>query len=103
MFFKKKLREITSDDFILKKYKWTEKSEYALTKDKILLKYEGKKTGFPIYLCLFEGYWEVTDIGIGYSEIKEAKPISELKAKKIMKRQEKPRKTRSVERNSWVS
>ena len=64
------------DDFILKKYKWTEISRYALIDDGLLLRYDGDEHGFPWYGCLFEGYWEVSDIGIGYGTIEEATPIS---------------------------
>jgi len=99
----KKLREITAEDFVLRAYEWTKISRYALTKDRILLKYIGNKVGFPAYKCLYKGYWEITDIGIPYQHIAEAKPISEEKAKKIMRRQEKPRHTRPVERNYWIS
>lgn len=98
------MHKLTEDDFILKKYAWTDISIYALTKDNLLLRYEGYKTGFPIYECLYEGYWEVTDAcGIGYSSIASAKPIPEDQAKEIISKEEKPRSTRPQERNNWLS
>lgn len=97
------MRPLTQDDFIIKEFNWTKISRFALTKDGVLLRYDGKKTGFPFYMCLFDGYWEATDVGIGISEIAEARPISTLEAKDIIRKQAKPRSTRPSYRNNWVS
>lgn len=98
------MHKLTEDDFILKKYAWTDISIYALTEDNLLLRYLGHKTGFPIYECLYEGWWEITDAcGISYKEIEEAKPISEDQAKKIISEEEKPVSERPPERNNWLS
>lgn len=98
------MHKLTQDDFILKQYEWTKTSIYALTEDNLLLRYDGYKTGFPIYFCLYEGWWEVTDAcGIGYSCMAGAKPIPEDEAKKIIFQEEKPISERPAERNNWIS
>ena len=89
------------DDFLLKQYDWAKTSHYAVTEDGVLLKYVGDDLT-PMYECLFEGYWEVTDAGIGYAEIENAKPVTEEWAKKIIRKEEKPRETRPPERNNWI-
>lgn len=102
-FIKKKLRPLTQEDFIISKYLWTDDSKYALTDDGILLRYEGDKYKFPAYSCLFEGYWEATDVGVGIRQIAEATPISEKEANRIIEREEKPIHTRPKERDNWIS
>jgi hypothetical protein len=98
------MNKLTEDDFILKEYAWTKISKYALTEDNILLKYEGDKTGFPIYQCLYKGWWEVTDAcGIAYESISKSRPISEEEAKTIISKEEKPISARPPERNNWIS
>lgn len=97
------MRPLTQDDFIIKEFNWTKSSRFALTKDEVLLRYDGEKTGLPFYMCLLDGYWEATDVGVGISEIAEAKPISILEAKEIIRKQAKPRSTRPSCRDNWVS
>jgi hypothetical protein len=55
-----------------------------------------------MYECLYKRYWEVTDVGIGYDEIKNAKPTTEGRARKIIQKEEKPRETRPLERKDWI-
>lgn len=98
------MRKLTEDDFILKQYEWTRISVYALTKDNMLLRYDGYKEGFPIYFCLYEGWWEISDAcGIGYPRLAEAKPIAKEEAKKIISQEEKPISERPAERNNWLN
>ena len=97
------MKKLTEEDFILKEYSWTKESIYGLTEDNILLRYDKDKTGFPLYQCLYQGFWEVTDIGISYEEISKARPITEEEALVIIKREEKPLNTRPKERDYWVS
>lgn len=101
---KLQLKSITADDFILKEYAWTKKSHYAVMEDGVLVRYDGWKTGFPIYVCLFEGYFEVSDAcGVGYGSIASAKPISTQGAREIIRKEAKPRCTRPLERNNWLT
>ena len=98
------MRKLTEDDFILKQYEWTKTSVYALTKDNMLLRYDGHKEGFPIYYCLYEGWFEVSDVcGVGYITLAEAKPITKEQAREIIKKEAKPRSQRPAERNSWLN
>ncbi len=97
------MHKLTDKDFILKEYDWVKVSEYALTKDNILLRYDKDKVGFPFYQCLYQGYWEATDIGISYQDIANAKPITEEQAKDIISKEEKPASSRPPERNNWIS
>lgn len=101
-FIKKRPRPLTQEDFIIGKYNWTNDSQYALTDDEILLRYEGDKYKFPAYSCLFGGYWEATEIGVAICQIAEATPISEEEANQIIKKEEKPRHTRPKERDNWI-
>lgn len=96
--------KLTQDDFILKQYEWTKTSVYSLTEDNMLLRYDGHKIGFPVYFCLYEGWWEITDAcGIGYGTIANAKPITEKEAEEIISQEEKPISERPAERNNWIS
>ena len=97
------MKPITKNDFVPRVYAWTKVSRYALTQDGTLLRYDGLlQDGFPVYSCLFEGYWEPTEVGVGISEISEARSVPDDEAEKIIRREEKPRSTRPKEREQWI-
>ena len=101
---KKQLKSITADDFILKEYAWTKVSFYAVTEDGILVRYDGWKTGFPIYECLYEGWWEVSDAcGVSYGALDESKPVTKEEAREIIRKEAKPRCTRPPDRDNWLT
>jgi hypothetical protein len=101
---KKKLRPLTQEDFYYQKYEWTNISKYALSEDGYLIRLEKVLSdGSPVYLCLFEGWWEAVDACSSISAVREAEPISPKVAKAIMKKEEKPLAERPKERNYWVS
>jgi len=98
-------KELTQDDFVLKVYPWTRIYKYAITEYGVLIKFEKQLSdGFPIYLCLWEGWWEIFDAchSVSIREVLEAEPISIKAAKAIMRKEGRPLDERPKERNQWV-
>ncbi len=98
-----KIRPLTQGDFVPRIAAWTKVSRYALTESGFLVRYEGPLSdGFPVYVGLYEGWWEVSDVCSSIQEIAEAKPIDEEIAIRIIRKEEKPRELRPKERDSWI-
>jgi hypothetical protein len=97
------MRSITINDFVPGVYGWTKVSDYAITKGGHLIRYQGQLSdGFPVYLCLYEGWWEVTDACVGIRDAREAEPVSPKVAQAIIHKEEKPLADRPKERQYWV-
>ena len=85
------MKPLTIHDFIPGVYAWTKISKYAITEEGELIRYDGQLSdGFPIYQCLYEGWWEATDACVGIREVRGAEPISEKAAQAIIRKEEKP-------------
>jgi len=100
-----RLKKITQDDLVPRVYPWTKISKYAISENGILIKFDGALSdGFPVYLCLYEGWWEVSDVcPVGIRGIMGAEPVSLKIAEAIMRKEEKPIEERPHERNSWLT
>ena len=70
----------------------------------MLIRYKGPLSdGFPVYECLYEGWWEAPEVGVGIREIAEDKPVNLKAASAIISKEEKPRHLRPAERNNWIT
>lgn len=102
---KKEITPLTYDDFVPRIYDWTKVSRFAITANGVLVRYDGYlEDGFPIYMCLWEGWWEpqgLPGVGVGIRHVLEAKPVSIKEAREIILREAKPRSMRPEERKSW--
>lgn len=102
---KKQLSSITQDDLVPRVYDWTRISRFAITENGILVRYDGQlKDGFPIYQCLYEGWWEMKDAchAVAIRDVLEAEPVNTKIARAIIRKEAKPSCKRPKERNSWV-
>jgi hypothetical protein len=95
---KNNLPEITEDDLILKAYEWTKSSPFAITDSGILIFYDGLRMKEPMYWCLYEGYWDISDAcAIGYGVLADARPIEILEASEIIRKEAKDPSTRPLD------
>ncbi len=102
---RKQLKPITQDDLVPRIYDWTKVSHFAITENGILVRYDGHlEDGFPIYMCLYEGWWEIKDAcaEVDIRDVLEAEPVNLKVARAIIRKEAKPRCQRPKERNSWV-
>ncbi|MFC1709769.1 hypothetical protein ACFL2J_06940 [Candidatus Omnitrophota bacterium] len=98
------MKPITISDFMPGVYAWTKVSKYAITEEGYLIRYDGQLSdGFPVYQCLYEGWWEATDACVGIREVREAELISLKAAQAIIRKEEKPLEQRPKERRHWLS
>ena len=100
-----KMKDLTQDDLVPRLYDWTKVSRFAITKDGILVRYEKcLEDGSPIYMCLYEGWWEIKDAcaGVSIRDVFEAEPVNLKIARAIIRKEAKPSCQRPRERNSWV-
>lgn len=100
-----KYYDLTEEDFYLRIYDWTKVSRFAITEFGVLLRYDGHlKDGSPIYMCLWEGWWEIKEacMGVSIREVCEAEPVNLKVARAIIRKEAKPRCKRPKERRPWV-
>jgi hypothetical protein len=84
------MRSLTQDDFVPRIAAWTKISRYGMNEDGLLVRYEGPlPDGFPVYVCLYEGRWEISDACSTIRAITEAIPVNEEIAIRIIRKEEK--------------
>ncbi len=93
-----KFPKITQNNLILQTYEWTKTSPFAITKDNILIFHDGITIKEPMYWCLYEGYWDISDACVmGYNEITAAKPLTIFEASEIIRKEAKEPSTRPAD------
>ncbi len=93
-----KLYKITQSDLVLQTYDWTKTSPFAITEDRVLIFHDGITIKEPMYWCLYEGYWDISDACvISYSKLASARPLTIFEASEIIRKEARELSTRPAD------